>query len=252
MANAAPKDGLSLAVFTEGGATEQLFGNKAVRFDAANFAWIGRMTSSTTLYFTWHTSPTKSFEDLRRRKTTFGSTGAGNTDFLPKAMNLLAGAQFSIIAGYKGANDILLAVERGEVESGSGHYNTLRHTRRDWLRDGKMIPIVLVSPKRHPGLPEIPVMSELGTTPENKNVLALFSEAQLGRSFHTTPGVPADRVATLRRAFLATMQDSEFLKDAAQQRLVIEAMSGEETQATVERVLATPKDLVRRAAEVRK
>jgi tripartite-type tricarboxylate transporter receptor subunit TctC len=252
MANAAPKDGLSLAVFSEGGAIEQLFGNKAVRFDAAKFPWIGRMTSSTTLYFTWHTSPTKTFEDLRKRKTTFGSTGAGNTDFLPKAMNKLAGAQFNIIAGYKGANDILLAVERGEVEAGSGHFNTLLHTRRDWLRDGKMIPIVLVSPKRHPALPNLPVMSEHGSTPENNKVLALFSEGQLGRSFHTTPDAPPGSVAILRKAFMATMQDPEFLKEAAQQRLVIEVMSGEETQQTVERVLATPKDLVRKAAEVRK
>jgi tripartite-type tricarboxylate transporter receptor subunit TctC len=114
MANVVAKDGLSIAVFSEGGAIEQLLGNQAVRFDAAKFLWIGRMVSSTTLYFTWHTSPTKTFEDLRKRKTTFGATGAGNTDFLPRAMNRLAGAQFEIISGYKGANDILLAVERGQ------------------------------------------------------------------------------------------------------------------------------------------
>jgi tripartite-type tricarboxylate transporter receptor subunit TctC len=251
MANAAPRDGLSLAMFSEGGAIEQLLGNKAVLFDAAKFLWIGRMTSSTTLYFTWHTSPTKTFEDLRRRKTTFGATGAGNTDFLPRAMNKLAGAQFEIIAGYKGANDILLAVERGEVEAGSGHYTTFRNTRGDWLRDGKMVPIVLVSPKRYPDLPNIPVISELGLTPENNRVLALFSEGQLGRSFFTTPDVPKERVDILRKGFMAAMRDPEFLKEAAQQRLVIEVMSGEELQQTVERVLATPQDLVRKAAEIR-
>jgi tripartite-type tricarboxylate transporter receptor subunit TctC len=252
MANAAAKDGLSMAVFTEGGAIEQLLGNQAVRFDAAKFLWIGRMTSSTTLYFTWHTSPTKTFEDLRRRKTTFGATGAGNTDFLPKAMNKLAGAQFEVISGYKGANDILLAVERGEVEAGSGHYTTLRTTRKEWLSEGKMVPVVLVSTKRYPELPHVPIMSELGLTPEDNQVLALFSEGQLGRSFFTTPDVPRERVDILRKAFMAAMHDPEFLKEAAQQQLVIEVMSGQEIQQVVERVLATPKDLAQKAAEVRR
>jgi tripartite-type tricarboxylate transporter receptor subunit TctC len=251
MANAVAKDGLSIAMFSEGGAIEQLMGNKAVQFDAAKFLWIGRMTSSTTLYFTWHTSETKTFEDLRRRKTTFGATGAGNTDFLPKAMNKLAGAQFEVIAGYKGANDIMLAVERGEVEAGSGHYTTFRNTRREWLRDGKMVPIVLVSPKRFPEIPDVPIISELGLTPENNRVLSLFSEGQLGRSFHTAPDVPSERVEILRKAFMAAMEDPEFLKEAAQQRVVIEVTSGEELQQVVGRVLATPKDLVRKAAEVR-
>jgi tripartite-type tricarboxylate transporter receptor subunit TctC len=252
MANAVAKDGLSIAMFSEGGAIEQLMGNKAVQFDAAKFLWIGRMTSSTTLYFTWHTSPTKTFEDLRRRKTTFGSTGAGNTDFLPRAMNKLAGAQFEVISGYKGANDIMLAVERGEVEAGSGHYTTFRNTRREWLREGKMVPIVLVSPKRFPEIPDVPIISELGLTSENNKILSLFSEGQLGRSFFTAPDVPGQRAEILRKAFMAVMQDPEFLKEAAQQRVVIEVMSGEELQQVVGRVLATPKDLVRKAAEVRK
>jgi tripartite-type tricarboxylate transporter receptor subunit TctC len=247
MAQAAPKDGLDLAVISEGGVLEQVYGNPAVQFDAAKFGWIGRMVSSTSLYFTWHTSPTKSFEDLRQRKTTFGSTGAGNTDMFPKAMNKLAGAQFNIIAGYQGSNEIYLAVERGEVEAAVGHYVTLRNTKQDWLRDGKINPIVVVSPKRVADLPNVPTMAEMGKTAEDRSVLALLSEAQLGRSYHTTPNVPAERIAILRKAFMDTMQDPEFLKYAEQQKLVLEIMNGEETQQTVEHLLSTPKAIAQKA-----
>ena len=249
MAQVAPQDGLALAVISEGGLLEQLYGNPAVQFDAAKFGWFGRMVSSTSLYFTWHASPTKSFADLRQRKTPFGSTGAGNTDMFPKAMNKLAGAQFGIIAGYQGSNEIYLAVERGEVEAAVGHYVTLRNTKQDWLRDGKITPIVVVSPTRLVDLPNVPTMAEMGLTAEDRSVLALLSEAQLGRSYHTPPNVPAERVALLRKAFMATMQDDAFLKDAKQQKLVLEIMSGEETQQTVERLLSTPKAIVQKALE---
>jgi tripartite-type tricarboxylate transporter receptor subunit TctC len=252
MAGAAPKDGLSLAMISEGGAIEQALENPAVRFDAAKFRWIGLMTGSVTLFFTWHTSPTKSFEDLRRRSTPFGSTGAGNTDFLPKMMNKLAGAQFRVIAGYKGSTDVMLAVERGEVEGGFGLYTDLRERKAEWLRDRVINPIVFVAPKRYSELPDVPIISEVGLTPEDGQVLALLNDGQLGRSIFTSPDVSAERVSILRKAFSATMQDPEFLQEAKKARLEIDPRSGDEMQALVERVIATPKALARRAADARK
>ena len=252
MASAAPKDGLSLAMISEGGAVEQMLGNPAVKFDVAKFRWLGLMTPSTTLFFTWHTSPTKTFEDLRRRSTPFGSTGAGNTDMLPKVMNKLGGAQFKVIAGYKGSNDVLLAVERGEVEGGYGLWTDLRERKAGWLRDHLINPIVLSAPKRYAELPGVPTMSEVGLTGEDKQVLALFNDGQLGRSIFTTPDVPAERVALLRQAFWATLHDAEFLQEAAKAHMDIEALSGADMQALVERVIATPKELARKAAEARK
>jgi tripartite-type tricarboxylate transporter receptor subunit TctC len=248
---AAPKDGLSLAMISEGGAIEQVLGNPAVKFDAAKFRWIGMMTPSTTLFFTWHTSPTKTYQDLRQRSTPFGSTGAGNTDLLPKAMNRFGGAQFKLIAGYQGSNDVLLAVERGEVEGGYGLWTDLRERKADWLRNKLINPIVLSAPHRYPQLPQVPIMSEVGQSAEDRQILALFNDGQLGRSVFTSPDVPAERVEVLRQAFWSTIHDPEFRADAAGTHMDIDPMSGGDMQALVERVIATPKDLVRKAAAAR-
>jgi tripartite-type tricarboxylate transporter receptor subunit TctC len=210
------------------------------------------MTPSTTLFFTWHTSQTKTFADLRRRETTFGSTGAGNTDMLPKVMNRLGGAKFRLVAGYKGSNEVLLAVERGEVEGGYGLWTDLRVRKANWLRDHLITPIVFSAPRRYPELPDVPIMSEVGLTPEDNQVLALFNDGQLGRSIFTTPDVPEARVAQLRQAFWATLHDPEFLRDAAKTHTDIEPMTGADMQALVERVIGTPKALAAKAVEARK
>ena len=252
MASAAPKDGLSLAMISEGGAIEQALESPAVKFDAAKFRWLGMMTPSTTLFFTWHTSPTKTFDDLRKRETPFGSTGAGNTDMLPKVMTKLGGAQFKVIAGYKGSNDVLLAVERGEVEGGYGLWTDLRERKADWLRDHLINPIVFSAPRRYPEFPNVPIMSEVGLTPEDNQVLALFNDGQLGRSIFTTADVPPERLATLREAFWATLHDPEFLQEAGKAHMEIDPMTGTDMQALVQRVIATPKALARKAVEARK
>jgi tripartite-type tricarboxylate transporter receptor subunit TctC len=252
MASAAPKDGLSLAMVSEGGAIEQLLENPAVRFDLVKFHWIGMMIPSSTVFFTWHTSPTKTFEDLRQRETTLGSSGAGNTDFLPKVMNKLAGARFKVIAGYRGTNDVQLAVERGEVEGAVALWTDLKERKADWVRNRLINPLVFVSSRRYPEFPDVPTISEVGSTPENRKILGLLNDAQLGRSIFTTPDVPAERVELLRKAFMATLRDPEFLADAARTRTEIDPMSGADMQALIERVMATPKELTRKVAEARK
>jgi tripartite-type tricarboxylate transporter receptor subunit TctC len=204
------------------------------------------------VFFTWHTSPTKTFDDLRQRETTFGSTGAGNTDFLPKAMNKFAGAKFKMIAGYQGTNEVQLAVERGEVEGGVSLWTDLKERKPDWIRNRLINPIIIAVNKRYPELARVPFMSEVGVTAEDRQVLGMLSDGQLGRSIFTTPDVPADRVELLRRAFMATLRDPEFLQEAARTRTEIDPLSGAEMQALIERVIATPKALARKAAEARK
>jgi tripartite-type tricarboxylate transporter receptor subunit TctC len=252
MASAAPKDGLSLAMISEGGAIEQVLGNQALKFDISKFRWLGMMTTSTTLFFTWHTSPTKSFDDLRKRETLFGSTGAGNTVLLPRAMNQFGGAKFKLVTGYKGSNDVLLAVERGEVEGGYGLWTDLKQRKADWLRDHLINPIIFSSPKRYPEFPTIPTMAEIGRTPDERQILSLFNDGQLGRSIFTTPDVSTARVELLRKAFWATLHDPEFMQDAQKTRMEIDPMTGADMQALVERMIATPKALALKAAEVRK
>lgn len=241
----APKDGTALGVIAEAAALEQILGNKGVNFNAAEFNWLGRLTATTTVFFTWHTSPSSSFADIRKRETTVASSGAGITAYLPRAMNKLAGANFKLITGYRGSRDALLAMERGEVETAYGLWSQVAERQAQWLRDGKINIVVIVTEKRHPNLPNVPSLVELGTTEDGKKLLKhLASTAEVGRSVLTTPGVPLDRVAALRSAFNDMVEDSAFLADAKKAKLKLEPVSGDELQKTVTETVDTSPSLL--------
>jgi len=247
----APKDGTALATTAEGAVIEQTLGGQGVEYDATKFNWIGMMTPSVTLFFTWHTSATKSFEDLRKRQTFFGSSGAGNTDYIPKALNKLAGAQFKLITGYRGSADVMLAVERGELEGAYALWTELKERRSNWLAEKTINPIIFIAAKRQPEYPDVPIVKEVGLTDEGRAILGLLSVGEVGRSVFTTPGVPVERVALLRRAFGSMVADREFLDEARKAGLTIEPMGGEELQAMVAGVTNAPRDLVKKAEAAR-
>ena len=116
MVNVAPKDGTAMAIAADGMVVEQLLAQTGINYDASNLNWIGRLLPSTEVYVTWHTSPTKTFEDARRRETILPSSGGGITVYLPRALNLYAGTKFKLVTGYQSSVEQALAMERGEVE----------------------------------------------------------------------------------------------------------------------------------------
>lgn len=252
MYTVAPKDGTALCTSIESAAVEQALHGPGVEYDASKFSWIGMMTPHVTIFFTWHTSPTKSFADIQKRETLFGSLGAGSSDYFPRALNKLAGTKFKLITGYRGSADVLLAVERGEVEGGFGLWSDIRDRKAEWVEQKQITPIIFVSPKRIPEYPDVPLMSEVGTTKENQAMLDLMANGEVGKSVFTTPDVPGDRVAMLRKAFSDTMNDPAFRADAEKSKVFIDPMSGEDVQGMVEKTINAPKDLAMKAAEARK
>lgn len=240
----APKDGTALGALAEAVALEQILSTKAPRYDAAKFNWIGRLTSTTTVFFTWHTSPSKTFEDIRQRETTIGSTGRGITAYLPKAMNKLAGAKFKLITGYRGSRDVLLALEREEVETGFGLWSQVKEQQADWLKQGKINVVVVVTEDRHRDLPNTPSVVEIGLDSDAKQILKHLSRtAAVGRSVLTTPGVPEDRVATLRAAFDKMIKDPGFLADAEKAKLSLDPAPGTRLQEVATETVNTPQRL---------
>ena len=137
---AAPQDGTALGVVAEAVGLEQVLGAKGIKFDASKFNWIGRMTSTQNLWFSWTASPAKSFADVRKRETIIASSGRGVTAYMPRALNRLAGAKFKIVTGYRGSRDVSLALERGEVEVGYGLWSWVKATKGDWVRQKKITP----------------------------------------------------------------------------------------------------------------
>lgn len=249
----APQDGTALGLAAEAIALEQALGGPGIEYDASRLAWTGRMTSSASIFFTWHASSVKNIDDARKRESAFGSTGVtGITGYTPRALNKLAGTKFKVIAGYNGSTEVMLAMERGEVDGGFALWPEFKQQKPDWLRDKKINVLYIVSAARAPDLPDVPITGELGDSNEARDVLRLLaSTSEVGRALFSTPNVPADRVAQLRQAFSAMVRDTVFLQDAEKSGLRIDALNGEDLQKQVNGVIAAPKNLVDKAKDAR-
>jgi tripartite-type tricarboxylate transporter receptor subunit TctC len=249
----APQDGTALALAAEAVALEQTLGGPGIEYDASRLNWIGRMASTASIFFTWHTSAVKNIEDARKFESAFGSTGiTGITGYTPRALNKLAGTRFKVVTGYNGSADVMLAMERGEIDGGFALWPEFKNQKPDWLSGNKINILYLVAAQRAPDLPAVPTTGELGKTAEGRDVLRLLgSTTEVGRALFGTRDEPAERTAELRAAFAKMVQDPAFLQDADKSGLRIDAMSGEDLQKAVAAVTSAPKNLVEKAKEAR-
>ena len=233
--NAAPKDGTAIGIITQTVALEELLGTPGVQYQSNKFNWIGRLTPNIDVSVTWHTSKGKDIESSKLHVIPVAGTGAGNVaEVMPRVLNEIIGTRFNVIAGYKGANAAMLAMERGEVDGAATSWANLKISKQDWLNEKKINIVVQYTPERHPELPGVPALVELGRTDEDKQVLALYgSTAIIGRSFTTAPDVPGDKIAMLRSAFDAMVRDTSFLSEIEKGKLEFEPLSGIELQAII-------------------
>ena len=248
--NIAPRDGTALATADQALPENQLVGDPAVKFDADNFAWIGNPNADVNIVITWSGTGVKTLEDAKRREVTMGATGpAPNTSALyPSLMNRLLGTKFKIITGYPGGADINLAMQRGELDGrGSDAWTSLKARKPDWLRDGKVNILVQIGLAKAKDLPDPPLLMDLAKNAEDRTLLKLISATTaIGRPVFSTPGVPAVRVAALRRAFDEMMVDPQFIAEAHKERLDLNPVAGAEVQKIVADMLATPKPIAAR------
>jgi tripartite-type tricarboxylate transporter receptor subunit TctC len=209
-----------------------------VRFKTAELNWIGRVDSLVNMVFMWKTSPVKTIADATKTRSTLSGTGAGSTvSIYPTVMNNVLGTKFKLVMGYRGSNEAMLAVERGEVDGHSTSWTALKVAHPDWVRDKTVTILVQFALKRHAELPDIPTAAELAHNDDERQLLAaIMNSAEVGTAFFTTPAVPPDRLAMLRRAFDATMKDPEFLAEVEQTRLATLPLTGEELQKLVAEV----------------
>jgi ABC-type phosphate/phosphonate transport system substrate-binding protein len=156
-------------------------------------------------------------------------------------MNKVLGTRFKIVSGYRfGAAG--LAVERGEVDGMCGWgYASLKALKSHWLEKGFIRILLQVGQKKHADLPNVPLASELVTDPQAKQLLQMWdTQLAVGRPWMTPQGVPEDRVRILRQAFLDVMKDPKFLNDARKAKIEINPLAGDQVQALVQKILATP------------
>ena len=232
--NVAPKDGTALGIVAQSIAEEQLLGMAGVSYDVTKLAWIGRFASNVEVAYVWHKAPVKTVDDLKTTEATFAGTGPASSVY-PRLLNAMAGMKWKVIAGYNTTAAAHLAMQRGEVDGATSSLNTLKTTQRDWLDQSLIRLLVAFAPTRRSDFAAVPAVVELGAAPEDKAVLGFYANSgAVGRAVMAPPGMSADRVAMLRRAFDTTMKDAEFLAEIETTRLEFEPMSGAELQALVE------------------
>ena len=247
MAQIAPRDGTVLGIIGQGLAADQALGmSPQLKADLREFNWIANLAHSNQLLVVWHTSPTKTLEDAKKRVTTIGTTGAGSASVqYPAFYNNVLGTRFKIVYGYPGGQLIDLAMERGEVEGrGTNPYSGYMASKPTWIPQKLIIPLIQAGLDKDPALPDVPLIVDQPVKPQDKPLLEFMGRgATVGRPLATTPGVPAERVAALRAAFAATIKDAEFIAEAARENLEFQPMAGERLQETIFGLLNTPADI---------
>jgi tripartite-type tricarboxylate transporter receptor subunit TctC len=233
--NVSPKNGTVIALGAPTLALDERIGTQGVRFKSAELNWIGRVDTQIDVLFMSEKSRVKTIEDARKIETALSSTGAGSASSnYPTVLNNVVGTKFKIILGYRGSNDAMLAMERGEAEGHSTAWNTLKAARPEWLRLKTINLLVQFALSRHPEMASVPTAIELARSEQERQILrAIMSASEIGTAFFTTPGVPEDRLTVLRRAFDATMRDPAFLQEAAKLQFSVGPMPGEEVQKLV-------------------
>jgi tripartite-type tricarboxylate transporter receptor subunit TctC len=248
----APRDGTILTMVSQALPMDQALGfTPQFKADLGSFGWIGNLGDSNLLTYLWYTSPTKNMEDAKKRETTLGASGAGSvTSWVPLVYNNVLGTKFKVINGYRGATDVRLAMERGEVEGyGANPWNSLLSASPELVKEGKLRIIVQVGVKKENDLPDVPVLADLATNSEQRAILEFVAKAfAVGRPIATTPGVPPERLAALRKAFDETIVDPAFIEAATKIGAEIKPVYADALQNLMNDVINAPqsvKDKVR-------
>jgi tripartite-type tricarboxylate transporter receptor subunit TctC len=249
--NVAPGDGTALGSTPPGPIKEPFLGTiGAVNYDLRKFHWIGNLASSITACSVWYRSAVKSLDDARKRTVTIASTGAQSSPTTNAIfVNSLLGTKFNPISGYDGGTS-LLAIERGEADGTCVSLGSLRTTRPDWLREGKIRVIIQVSSAKDPAFPDAPRVSDFLKSEADRQALDFFTAPDdIQYPYMLPPGASAQVVALYRKAFDTAVKDPKYLAEAQQRRQEIVAHSGTEVQNIIAAMYATPKEVIDRVIQ---
>jgi len=250
---AVDKDGATIGAFPNNVPMDPLFGHPGARYDALKLNWIGSIGKLQNVCATWHLSPIKTIEQAREREVIVAAAAAPtNTAIMPRVLNALIGTKFKPIIGYDPGAGLTMSIERREAEGICGlSWSTMKASRPHWIKEKLLNVIVQMGLDKLPDLPDVPSALDLVSDPVKKQVLTLILVRQEpGRPVAAPPGVPAERVAALRRAFDLTMKDPEFVAEAEKLQLEIEPLNATEIEHLLATAYATPRPIVQQAAEL--
>jgi len=256
--NIAPKDGTAIATIGQGTPLDQAMNEPSVRYDAAKLNWIGNPIMDNLVTVVTERSGVETLADLKAKGGLFcGDVGAGPTSTFPEILNQLLGTKNKIIPGFPGVNAVYLAMDRGEVDCiGGTTWSSLKATRSQKLRNRELGILLQWGTLKDPEISDhvrrdVPLILDIAQNDLDRSVLSfIVASATIGRPFVAPPGLPEERIGTLRRAFDATMRDSEFLAEAAKASMDIKPLAGEPLQQLATEVAQAPTERLTRAREL--
>lgn len=249
MATKGARDGTEFTITNRTTALEPLLGNRNALFDPMQLTWLGSANVENTTCIASSKARVKTFADLFETEIITGGTGPDSMEVLyPRVLNRMLGTKYKVVHGYPGSPQVLLAMEKGEVEGFCGiGWTYLKLRKADWVQEKKFNILFQMMLEKHPDLPETPRVRDFARDDEQRQVLDFLSAPLgMGRPFFAPPLAPAV-AATLREAFLRTLHDAAFLADAGKSGLEIQAVSGEDVRGLVEKIYATAPRVVERA-----
>jgi len=254
--NVAPRDGTEIALVGRGVAADPMLAGSASNaiFDATKLSWLGSMNNEVSGFYIRQPGPAATLADiLGGTNLKVGATGAGgDQQVFTAALNSLIGTKLTTIGGYPGTNEILLAVERGELDGIVGYsWGVARSGNKDLLESGTLKIVMQLALGKHKELASIPLVTDFVSHTEDRQVLeVIFSRQSMGRPLVAPPGLDARLARVLRAGFAQAMNDPELLAESARSGLEINFVSGDDVQALVEGLYRSPPAVVARAQAI--
>jgi tripartite-type tricarboxylate transporter receptor subunit TctC len=255
--NVAKPDGLTILNFHGNQVINQVIGKPGIEFDARKFEYIGIPTQDNVACAFAKSSGVTTFDALRNAKTPvkIGGVAPGDTTYnTAKLLQAALKLPIQLVAGYKGTAEVKLAAESGEVAGGCWQWESIKSIWRQGLDSGNVFIVLQVNPKPHPELPKIPNAIDYAPNENSKQILKYggHDPSAITRPYALGPGTPKDRVQLLRKAFVATMKDPEFLADAKKSRLDTQPLTGEEIEKIVAQLFKIDPAVVNQLKEILK
>jgi tripartite-type tricarboxylate transporter receptor subunit TctC len=254
MAKIAPRDGSVIALISRDAVLGPLTGTGGAVFDARALSWLGSPTTETSVCIAYRGAQVATAQDLFAKQLIVADTGPGTgTRTYPKVLGALLGMKFKIVGGFRSSADVFLALERGEVEGFCESLDSVRNRRPDWIPSGTVKVLFQGGAAPHRDLKGVPFIPDLARNAEERQIIEfLYAGQGIGRPFIAPPELAPERLALLREAFDATMRDPDFVAEASKSGLAVEPVGGAQLAALVERIYATPKEIVDKVSAMMK
>jgi tripartite-type tricarboxylate transporter receptor subunit TctC len=237
----APRDGSVLGSFSRNLPSQALLGQANIEADPRRFNWLAATSLPVRVCIRSAAAPVKTIADLFTRELIVGGAGAGSSlSILPTVFNQVLGTKFRLVLGYKGTSDVVLAIERGEVQGACASYGQFRPYDQ-LIRDGKLIYFVRAEESPIPEVPDVPSIFDFAKTAEQRQLMRfIFSSTEFGRPYVLPPDVPPERVAIMRKAFAATLADPALIAETARIKMDMTYRPPDDLERLVANLYETP------------